>query len=245
VLQSYALPSLRLLSAPRNRLRVLKANSFIHMQTLQVLNLAENYLKELPADVFLPLVQLEVLNLLLNPLMPSLIRASLPTGRTALKCSCAPGLSEGCWCAREAFYHETRDRLRDSGETADGPACHDAGGEGGHLFAPSPLDLFDCEARRRRKRAAQLLEMRGLGRWQRLRYAWGINRARGRSFGSTSLLLTKNAVATAGLWVLALPLRLILFPIFRLQARRERKRLEEKLKADAANAETGTRADAK
>lgn len=108
VLQSYALPSLRLLSVPRNRLRVLKANSFIHMQTLQVLNLAENYLEELPADVFLPLVQLEVLNLLLNPLMPSLIRASLPTGRTALKCSCAPGLSEGCWCAREAFYHETR-----------------------------------------------------------------------------------------------------------------------------------------
>jgi len=107
------------------------------------------------------------------------------------------------------------------------------------------LGIFFNEARRRRKRAAQLLEMRGLGRWQRLRYAWGINRARGRSFGSTSLLLTKNAVATAGLWVLALPLRLILFPIFRLQARRERKRLEEKLKADAANAETGTRADAK
>ena len=26
----------------------------------------------------------------------------------------------------------------------DRPACHDAGGEGGHLFAPSPLDLFDC-----------------------------------------------------------------------------------------------------
>eukprot|EP00435_Cladocopium_sp_Y103_P018228 s5357_g4.t1 len=37
VLQRYALPSLLLLSAPRNRLRVLKANSFIHMQTLQVL----------------------------------------------------------------------------------------------------------------------------------------------------------------------------------------------------------------
>lgn len=109
VLQRYALPSLLLLSAPRNRLRVLKANSFIHMQTLQVLDLAENYLEELPADVFLPLVQLEVLNLLLNPLMPSLIRASLPTGfGTALKCSCPPGASEGCWCAQEVFYHETR-----------------------------------------------------------------------------------------------------------------------------------------
>jgi hypothetical protein len=108
----------------------------------------------------MPPVSPQVLNLLLNPLMPSLIRASLPTGRTALKCSCAPGglgetcqstnfpwqemckmckcdlmqclflkckwmapishrslaggrssspgLSEGCWCAREAFYHETR-----------------------------------------------------------------------------------------------------------------------------------------
>eukprot|EP00435_Cladocopium_sp_Y103_P000021 s5357_g1.t1 len=70
--------------------------------------------------------------------------------------------------------------------------------------------------------------MRGLGRWQRLRYAWGINRARGRT--SSGL----------GFAVEALGAKLIFFPIFRLQARRERKRLEEKLKADAEKVETGT-----
>ena len=69
----------------------------------------------------------QVLNLLSNPLMSSLIRSSLVG--TTLKCSCPPGAKwlasvavdvrwhllfllsgalEGCWCALDRFYHETR-----------------------------------------------------------------------------------------------------------------------------------------
>ena len=101
------------------------------------------------------------------------------------------------------------------------------------------LGLFFNEARRRRKRATQLLQRRGLGRWQRFRFACGINRARGRNIFSTLLVLTGKTMATACVWVLGLPLRLILFPIFRLQARRERKRLEEKLQREQASDEKG------
>eukprot|EP00438_Fugacium_kawagutii_P003749 Skav233312 [mRNA] locus=scaffold3767:87341:88303:- [translate_table: standard] len=101
------------------------------------------------------------------------------------------------------------------------------------------LGIFFNEARRRRKRAAQLLERRGLGPWRRLRFAWRRKRE-SRSVLGTSLGLTCDAVASAGLWVLALPLRCILFPIFRLQARRERKKLDEKL-AEKADPESGPR----
>lgn len=99
------------------------------------------------------------------------------------------------------------------------------------------LGIFFNEARRRRKRAAQLLERRGLGRWQRLRFAWRMKRE-SRSILGTTVGLTCDAVASAGLWVLALPLRCILFPIFRLQARRERKKLDEKLQVETADPES-------
>ncbi|CAE7816980.1 unnamed protein product [Symbiodinium microadriaticum] len=98
------------------------------------------------------------------------------------------------------------------------------------------LGLFFSEAVRRRRRAAALLKQRGVGPWKRFRFSWRVLRAQqGRSPVAASAVILLRAVRACAAFVLGLPLRLLLFPIFRLQARKERKKLQEKLKAERAS----------
>jgi len=95
------------------------------------------------------------------------------------------------------------------------------------------LALFFGEATRRRKRASTLLRQRGLGAWKQFRFAWLMQRRQQkRSPPAAAAVLGARLAKAAATFVLGLPLRLILFPIFRLQARKERQRLRAKLEAE-------------
>eukprot|EP00931_Biecheleriopsis_adriatica_P050866 TRINITY_DN29483_c0_g1_i1.p1 TRINITY_DN29483_c0_g1~~TRINITY_DN29483_c0_g1_i1.p1 ORF type:complete len:427 (-),score=51.65 TRINITY_DN29483_c0_g1_i1:161-1417(-) len=95
------------------------------------------------------------------------------------------------------------------------------------------LGLLFSEGKRRKRRAADLLKSRGATRWQRLGlYPWKFKRnLRGYGIAFASLQSCQEFVSASLAWMLSLPARWILFPIFRIQNRRERRKLEAKMKA--------------
>jgi len=83
------------------------------------------------------------------------------------------------------------------------------------------LGLVFSEARRRRKRAAQLLRERGASRWQLAYAGWRFKRyLRGRGVLTSLLQSAAEVVGFVALGSLRLTARLLVFPAFRLAARR-------------------------
>jgi len=88
------------------------------------------------------------------------------------------------------------------------------------------------ETKRRRKRAGQLLKERGATRAQMVRMGWSLKRLRGQSLPSAALQTAGQGVSAALSGSLLLLLKLLVFPVFRLAMRKQRRKEETGLVPD-------------